>query len=60
VANEQVIEHMTKLAETSTQHTATSNAVAQEVRLLRSGLGREVRREVREVLSSTRAVDERS
>jgi len=57
VANEQVIEHMTRLAETSTQHTATSNSVAQEMRLLRSGLGREVRREVREALSS-RATDE--
>ena len=52
VANEQVVEHMTRLAETSTQHTATSNAVAQEMRLLRSGLGREVRREVREALSA--------
>jgi hypothetical protein len=60
VANEQVVEHMTRLAETSMQHTATSNAVAQEIRLLRSGLGREVRREVREALSSTRAVDERA
>ena len=59
VSNEQVVEHMTRLAETSTQHTATSNAVAQEMRLLRSGLGREVRREVREALS-TRAVDERA
>jgi hypothetical protein len=57
VANEQVIEHMTRLAETSTQHTATSNSVAQEMRQLRSGLGREVRREVREALSS-RAVEE--
>lgn len=57
VANEQVIEHMTRLAETSTQHTATSNSVAQEMRMLRSGLGREVRREVREALSN-RATDE--
>jgi hypothetical protein len=58
VANEQVIEHMTRLAETSTQHTATSNAVAQEMRMLRSGLGREVRREVREALSTSRTSDE--
>lgn len=51
VTNEQAVEHMSRLAETSTQHTATSNAVAQEMRLLRTGLGREVRREVREAMA---------
>ena len=51
VTNEQAVEHMSRLAETSTQHTATSNAVAQEMRLLRTGLGREARREVREAMA---------
>ncbi|MEZ5651531.1 MAG: hypothetical protein R3E87_13425 [Burkholderiaceae bacterium] len=49
--NEAVIEHMTKLAESNTQSGAVAGMVAHEVRALRGGMGRAVRKELREAVS---------
>lgn len=48
--NEAVIEHMTRLAETNSQGSAVTGMVAQEIRTLRTNLGREVRKELREAV----------
>ncbi len=48
--NEAVIEHMTKLAESNTQHSTMAGMVAQEIRVLKGSVGREVRKELREAM----------
>lgn len=53
--NEQVIEHMTRLAESTQQHSAMAGLVAQEVRTLKTGIGRDVRKELREVVGQLAA-----
>jgi hypothetical protein len=53
--NEQVIEHMTKLAESTQQHSAMAGMVAQELRALKGGIGREVRKELREAVGHINA-----
>lgn len=50
VNNEAVIEHMTKLAESNTQHSTMAGMVAQEIRTLKGSIGREVRKELREAV----------
>ncbi len=50
VNNEAVIEHMTKLAESNTQHSTMAGMVAQEIRVLKGSIGREVRKELREAV----------
>jgi len=53
--NEQVVEHMTKLAESTQQHSAMAGMVAQEIRSLKGGIGREVRKELREAVGQINA-----
>lgn len=53
--NEQVVEHMTKLAESTQQHSAMAGMVAQEIRALKGGIGREVRKELREAVGQIAA-----
>jgi hypothetical protein len=50
VSNEQVLEHITKLAESNTQHSTMAGMVAQEIRVLKGSIGREVRKELREAV----------
>lgn len=56
--NEQVIENMTRLAENTAQHSAATGAVTQELRTLKAGLGRELRKELREALSQSALQDD--
>jgi hypothetical protein len=53
--NEQVVEHMTKLAESTQQHSAMAGMVGQEIRALKGGIGREVRKELREAVGQINA-----
>ena len=53
--NEQVVEHMTKLAESTQQHSAMAGMVAQDMRALKGGIGREVRKELREAVGQINA-----
>lgn len=55
VNTEQVLEHMTKLAEATQQQGAMAGMVGQEIRALKAGLGREVRRELREAVGQIAA-----
>ena len=49
--NEQVTEHITQLADSNVQNSQMAGLVAEEVRVLKRGIGREVRKELREVVA---------
>lgn len=54
LGNEQVADHITRLSETAVQQSAMAGAVGEELRQLKSSIGREVRKELREAVQQVR------
>ena len=54
LGNEHVADHITRLSETAVQQSAMAGAVGEELRQLKSSIGREVRKELREAVQQVR------